>query len=395
MNVIQIEIKNKIAELSAPALIVCGNSDYVVEFNFDEEWAEHPIRTARFSTWKGFTDVVFEGSQCPVPVLSNASYVKIGVFAGDLRTTTHAYIPCKKSILCEGGAPIEPTPDVYAQLIAMIESGMVRGEQGEKGEKGEKGDAGSIKFIIMPASETDDPKDALPKENIDESAIYMVPDPDGSEDNLFIEYAYANGKWEPLGKISVQFDPNEFVKKDQYANGQRAGLVRSNPNGGAQISEYGEGLIYLTMAEEKEIINKVNRYKPIVPENLDYAMMAGLANCLKPELWTDDTTDENGETVQGTKSKARELLGAVGVNDKADKDKLGLVLKAHVNETNAYRWGYYIDAYILPFGVRSFLVNPPAHVDWTDEHKTKAQETLGVTALIANLQKQIDELKGS
>lgn len=213
MNVIQIEIKNKIAELSAPALIVCGNSDYVVEFNFDEEWAEHPVRTARFSTWKGFTDVVFEGSQCHVPALSNASYVKIGVFAGDLRTTTPAYIPCKKSILCEGGAPIEPTPDVYAQLIAMIESGMVRGEQGEKGEKGEKGDAGSIKFIPVPASETDDPKDALPKENIDESAIYIIPDPDGAEENRFIEYVYIAGSWEVLGKISVQVDHSEFVKK--------------------------------------------------------------------------------------------------------------------------------------------------------------------------------------
>lgn len=372
MNVIQIEIKNKIAELSAPALIVCGNSDYVVEFNFDEEWDEHPIRTARFSTWKGFTDVVFEGSQCPVPVLSNASYVKIGVFAGDLRTTTPAYIPCKKSILCEGGAPIEPTPDVYAQLIAMIESGMVKGEQGEKGEKGEKGDAGSIKFI--PVAE-------LPTEGIDESAIYIIPDPDGAEENRFIEYVYIADSWEVLGKISIQVDHSEYVKKDQYANGQRAGLVRSNPNGGAQISEYGEGLIYLTMAEEKEIINKVNRYKPIVPENLDYAMMAGLANCLKPELWTDDTTDENGETVQGAKTKARELLGAVGKTESATKDKLGLVLKAEANHVNTYRYGYYVDAYFLPIGVRSFLVNPPAHVDWTDENKTKACETLGALPL--------------
>lgn len=131
MKLVQIDIKNKIAELSAPALIVCGNSDYVVEFNFDEEWAEHPVRTARFSTWNGYTDVVFEGTQCPVPVLSQASYVKVGVFAGDLCTTTPAYVPCKKSIRCEGGPPIEPPPDVYAQLIAMIENGLGGGDNGD------------------------------------------------------------------------------------------------------------------------------------------------------------------------------------------------------------------------------------------------------------------------
>lgn len=216
--VIQVDIKNKIAELSAPALIVCGNSDYVVNFNFDEEWDEHRIRTARFSTWNGYTDVVFEGSECPVPVLSRATFVKVGVFAGDLHTTTPAFIPCKKSIRCEGGAPIEPTPDVYAQLIQLIESGAVRGPQGEKGEKGEKGDAGAVKFI--PVAE-------LPAENVDESAIYLVPTESTEEENRFNEYAYIDGKWEVLGAISLQVDHSEYVKFTDRNTFVKGGVVEN------------------------------------------------------------------------------------------------------------------------------------------------------------------------
>ena len=46
--------------------------------------------------------------------------VYIGVFAGDLHTSTPAYIGCEKSILCDGGAPADPTPDVYAQILALL-----------------------------------------------------------------------------------------------------------------------------------------------------------------------------------------------------------------------------------------------------------------------------------
>lgn len=122
MNV-KITIKEKVATLEEPASIVCGNSDYNIVFTFDEEWSAYQAKTARFAYGGNYIDVVFEGNQCAMPILVNTTGVYIGVFAGDLHTTTPAYVTCRKSIICEGGAPAEPPQDVYAQIMELLNSG--------------------------------------------------------------------------------------------------------------------------------------------------------------------------------------------------------------------------------------------------------------------------------
>ena len=79
------------------------------------------MKTARFIYNGKKADVVFEGSDCVAPVIVNATTCEVGVFAGDLQTTTPALISCQKSILCRDGVPDDPTPDVYAQLMQEIE----------------------------------------------------------------------------------------------------------------------------------------------------------------------------------------------------------------------------------------------------------------------------------
>ena len=84
--------------------IVCGNSDYKIKFTFDSEWDEHTTKTARF-VWNGdYTDVDFTGDTCDVPIIHGTDEVKVGVYAGDLSTTTPASIGCKRSILCESAS---------------------------------------------------------------------------------------------------------------------------------------------------------------------------------------------------------------------------------------------------------------------------------------------------
>lgn len=117
---INVMVVDKIATADSDALYVCGNSDYAVVFNFDGEWDEHESKTARFSYNGSYTDVVFQGNECPVPVLSDVYGFKVGVFAGNLRTSTPAYVAAKKSILCENGSPAAPMDDVYNQLMALI-----------------------------------------------------------------------------------------------------------------------------------------------------------------------------------------------------------------------------------------------------------------------------------
>lgn len=121
MPVINITVKNKIATQDK-TVYVCGNSDYVANFDFDSEWDKYEIKTARFAYNGKIIDIVFEGTQCPVPIISNAYFFYLGVFAGDLHTTTPARVPCTKSILCGSGWPSPPPPDVYNQLMELLNS---------------------------------------------------------------------------------------------------------------------------------------------------------------------------------------------------------------------------------------------------------------------------------
>lgn len=103
MRELHIDIKNKIATYNARCgSIVCGNNDYRIRFTFDEEWDEYSSKQVRFS-WNGkYIDVVILGDSVPVPMLSQATSLTVGVYAGDkLYTTTPAKIPCMLSILCE------------------------------------------------------------------------------------------------------------------------------------------------------------------------------------------------------------------------------------------------------------------------------------------------------
>lgn len=121
---LHITVADKIATYrQRDGVIVCGNSDYTIDFTFDAEWDDHPVKTARFITGGTYTDVVFEGTTVLVPVITNTTSVSVGVFAGDLTTTTPAIIECQKSILCDGGIPAEPPPEFYGQIIDIIEKG--------------------------------------------------------------------------------------------------------------------------------------------------------------------------------------------------------------------------------------------------------------------------------
>lgn len=118
---INIVVKNKIA-IGENATIVCGNSDYIIKFDFDNEWAQYDTKTARFK-WNGnYTDVIFDGDEVSVPVVYNTYFMTVGVYAGDLHTTTPAVFKCEKSILCGSDSPIDPAPDVYAQIMEKLNS---------------------------------------------------------------------------------------------------------------------------------------------------------------------------------------------------------------------------------------------------------------------------------
>lgn len=117
---IKITVKNKIATNPESTEYICGNSDFVIDFDFDAEWDAYETKTARFIYGGGYQDIIFQGSQCAVPVISNTNTILCGVYAGDLHTTTPALIRARKGILCGNSAPADPAPDVYAQMMEIL-----------------------------------------------------------------------------------------------------------------------------------------------------------------------------------------------------------------------------------------------------------------------------------
>lgn len=118
---IKITIENKHCTVQGTPVIVCGNSDYTVAFDFDAEWDQAGEKTARFSYVRDgarmYQDVPIAGSTAEVPAVYRTREVQVGVYAGDLVTSTPARIPCEKSIICDTCTPDDPIPVVRESSV--------------------------------------------------------------------------------------------------------------------------------------------------------------------------------------------------------------------------------------------------------------------------------------
>ena len=121
MPEIHIAVREKSAYQSDRTVYVCGSGDYTAVFDFDEEWQGQELKTARFQTENTYQDVLFRGNSCPVPVISYARKLEVGVFAGNLRTTTCARVALREGIRSAWGPPEEPGPSLYDQLLEALE----------------------------------------------------------------------------------------------------------------------------------------------------------------------------------------------------------------------------------------------------------------------------------
>lgn len=128
--ILHVDVVKKIATYQKrDGNIVCGNSDYQIQFSFDREWDAHDKKTARFIYNGHHIDVGFDKSKdnniCAVPTLYDTTEVEVGVFAGDLKTvtdesdvdlktTTSAVIGCLRSILCKNVTRSEDSDRFHA-----------------------------------------------------------------------------------------------------------------------------------------------------------------------------------------------------------------------------------------------------------------------------------------
>lgn len=118
---IQIQVQNKIATTDFEE-VVSYNSDYLLSFSLDGEWADYPQRIATVRWEDGGAEQMFEGTQCPMPaVIGNPESVTVGVYAvlGDRKiASTPVRLRCRES------AHFEPHPpcgkSVQESLLAFL-----------------------------------------------------------------------------------------------------------------------------------------------------------------------------------------------------------------------------------------------------------------------------------
>lgn len=117
---INITVAHKVA-VSDTQSIVCDNSDYTVHWTLDDEWSAYDTKTMRTIYMDGtYEDKVFSGDTIALPVVTVPGVVQIGLFAGDIRTSRVAILRALPSVRSAAGAPVDPTPDVYDQLMELI-----------------------------------------------------------------------------------------------------------------------------------------------------------------------------------------------------------------------------------------------------------------------------------
>ena len=125
---ITIKVRNKIATVEGSPTIVCGNDGYHAIFDLDAEWDDYELLTMRINWTDTFSgqprhiDVPYILNFAALPVIADAYEVQIGVYAGNLKTSTPARVPCERCITDGGTFHEDPDPQTYAALLELLRS---------------------------------------------------------------------------------------------------------------------------------------------------------------------------------------------------------------------------------------------------------------------------------
>lgn len=115
---ISITVTDKRPVCTAGTTVVCDNSDYIVHWDLDAEWSAYDTKTMRVIYMDStYADIVFSGDSVALPPVPVPGCVQIGLYAGDIHTSRMALLRALSSVRSASGAPANPTPDVYDQLM--------------------------------------------------------------------------------------------------------------------------------------------------------------------------------------------------------------------------------------------------------------------------------------
>lgn len=118
---ISITVTDKRPVCTAGTTVVCDNSDYIVHWDLDAEWSAYDTKTMRVIYMDStYADIVFSGDSVALPPVPVPGCVQLGLYAGDIHTSRMVLLRALSSVRSASGAPANPTPDVYDQLMELI-----------------------------------------------------------------------------------------------------------------------------------------------------------------------------------------------------------------------------------------------------------------------------------
>ena len=181
--------------------------------------------------------------------------------------------------------------------------------------------------------------------------------------------------------------------------GGNLGLTRYKAPQYGGLAIDGNGCVTLYAGTPKETRDKNVNYTAVTAPYFNDFLIEALAGDTYPLELTDDTTDENGEVVKGTKTKVLELLGAVqqiayNSTDGALQGRVYVVDRNNKQTSKELRITSFADSipvrnasgnfYVndpkldLECANKKFVVNLPDKVTLTNEQKAKWRAMLGI-----------------
>lgn len=206
MKTIDIAINENVATvITEDAAIVCGNSDYILNFSFSEEWSG--AKTARFVYDSNIVDVEFTGNSCNVPTITGSREVYVGLFAEGIASTA-VRINCLYSALCEDITGIDPEPIVIPD---------VEGYKAEIAELKESNEA--LKASIKPEQEKavtiteNGTTEILPDDGKALSKVIVNVDvPSNDEQYEMLKNTMSNLKFDTASGGVIRLDCSKFAR---------------------------------------------------------------------------------------------------------------------------------------------------------------------------------------
>lgn len=120
MLYISFNVNNQIIKRTDTNRVVSDSRNYLyAAFTFSEEW--HGVKTAIFKNGDVVKHAILENNECKVPwEVIKSGKLTVSVFGGDLITADEETVYILQSGYEDGGAPQDPSPTVYEQIIAML-----------------------------------------------------------------------------------------------------------------------------------------------------------------------------------------------------------------------------------------------------------------------------------